>query len=123
MLFRSRKFREETVDIDAMNLRVKGMFIRIPNELDELKREGEILHHCVGTYRDRVSRGDTMIFFIRQETDPDQPFYTLEWKGRVIQCRGLRNCNMTPEVKAFVDIFQEKMLECEEKPSRQRKAG
>ncbi|MCI9095201.1 MAG: hypothetical protein HFI95_03155 [Lachnospiraceae bacterium] len=118
-----RKFREETVDIDAMNLRVKGMFIRIPNELDELKREGEILHHCVGTYRDRVSRGDTMIFFIRQETDPDQPFYTLEWKGRVIQCRGLRNCNMTPEVKAFVDIFQEKMLECEEKPSRQRKAG
>lgn len=118
-----KKLREETVNMDAMNLKIKGMFIRIPNELDELKREGEILHHCVGTYRDRVSRGDTMIFFIRQETDPDQPFYTLEWKGRVIQCRGLRNCNMTPEVKAFVDIFQEKMLECEEKPSRQRKAG
>ncbi|MCI9202387.1 MAG: hypothetical protein HFI97_01595 [Lachnospiraceae bacterium] len=118
-----RKFREETVDIDAMNLRVKGMFIRIPNELDELKREGETLHHCVGTYRDRVARGDTMIFFIRRETDPDQPFYTLEWKGRVRQCRGFNNCDMTPEVRAFVDIFQEKMLECEEKPLKQRKAG
>lgn len=104
------KLRKETEDVDAMNLKTEGMFIRLPNELDELKREGEILHHCVGTYRDRVAKGDTMIFFIRLEDEPDQPFYTLEWKGRVIQCRGFKNCDMTPEVKAFVNIFQEKWL-------------
>lgn len=117
------KLRKETEDVDAMNLKTEGMFIRLPNELDELKREGEILHHCVGTYRDRVAKGDTMIFFIRLESEPDQPFYTLEWKGRVIQCRGFKNCDMTPEVKAFVNIFQEKMAEYEEKPLKRRKAG
>ncbi len=105
------QLREETADMDAMNLRTGGMFIRIPNELNELKREGEVLHHCVGTYRDRVARGDTMIFFIRREEEPDQPFYTLEWKSRVVQCRGFKNCEMTREVKAFVEIFQEKMME------------
>lgn len=118
-----KQLRKETADVDAMNLRVEGMFIRLPKELDELKREGEMLHHCVGTYRDKVARGDTMIFFIRREAEPDRPFYTLEWKGRVIQCRGFRNCDMTPEVKAFVNIFQEKMMGYEEKPVNRRKAG
>lgn len=117
------KLRKETEDVDAMNLKTYGMFIRLPKELDELKREGETLHHCVGTYRDRVAKGDTMIFFIRLESNPDQPFYTLEWKGRVVQCRGFKNCDMTPEVKAFVNIFQEKMMEYEEKPLKRRKAG
>mgnify|MGYP000193424859 CR=1 FL=1 len=55
--------------------------------------------------------------------EPDKPFYTLEWKGRALQCRGSHNCNMTPEVKAFVNIFQEKMAEYEKEPKKQRKAG
>lgn len=118
-----KKLRKDTSDVDAMNLRVEGMFVRLPAQLDELKREGEILHHCVGTYVDKVAKGETMIFFIRQESDPDKPFFTLEWKGRVVQCRGYRNCDMTPEVKAFVNIFQEKMVEYENEPKKQRKAG
>ena len=118
-----KKLRKDASDVDAMNLRIEGMFIRLPAQLDELKREGEVLHHCVGTYVDRVEKGETMIFFIRQESDPDKPFFTLEWKGRVVQCRGSHNCDMTPEVKAFVNIFQEKMVEYENKPKKQRKAG
>lgn len=118
-----KKLRKDTSDVDAMNLRVEGMFIRLPAQLDELKREGEILHHCVGTYVDKVAKGETMIFFIRQESDPDKPFFTLEWKGRVVQCRGYHNCDMTPEVKAFVNIFQQKMVEYENEPKKQRKAG
>lgn len=118
-----KKLRKDTSDVDAMNLRVEGMFIRLPAQLNELKREGEILHHCVGTYVDRVANGETMIFFIRQESDPDKPFFTLEWKGRVVQCRGYGNCDMTPEVKAFVNIFQEKMVEYENEQRKQRKAG
>lgn len=117
-----KQFRKETADVDAMNLRNEGMFIRLPKELDELKREGETLHHCVGTYRDKVARGDTMIFFIRLEAEPERSFFTLEWKGRVIQCRGFKDCDMTPKVKAFVNIFQEKMMEYGEKLVNQRKA-
>lgn len=118
-----KKLRKDTSDVDAMNLRIDGMFIRLPAQLDELKKEGEILHHCVGTYVEDVAKGKTMIFFIRQESDPDKPFFTLEWKGRVVQCRGYSNCDMTPEVKAFVNLFQEKMVEYENEPKKQRKAG
>lgn len=118
-----KQLREETSDVEAVNLRIRGMFIRLPAELDELKREGETLHHCVGTYRDRVAEGKTMIFFIRKEADPDKPFYTLEWKGKVVQCRGFKNCDMTPEVRAFVDIFQEKMTGCVDAPKKRRKVG
>ena len=118
-----KKIRKETSDAEPMNLKIEGLFIKLPEILDELKSEGEFLHHCVGTYRDRVARGETMIFFIRKEMEPDKPYYTLEWKGRVVQCRGFKNCDMTPEVKAFVNIFEKKMQEYESKPKkRYRKA-
>lgn len=118
-----KKIRKETSNIEPMNLKIDGLFIKLPEMLDELKSEGECLHHCVGTYRDKVARGETIIFFIRKETEPDKPYYTLEWKGRVVQCRGFKNCAMTPEVKAFVNIFEKKMQEYESKPKkRYRKA-
>lgn len=118
-----KKIRKETSNIEPMNLKIDGLFIKLPEMLDELKSEGECLHHCVGTYRDKVARGETIIFFIRKETEPDKPYYTLEWKGKVVQCRGFKNCAMTPEVKAFVNIFEKKMQEYESKPEkRYRKA-
>ena len=118
-----KKLKKETTEVEAMNLNIDGLFIRLPNKLDELKKEGESLHHCVGTYMEKVEKGETMIFFIRQKAEPEKPYYTLEWKGRVVQCRGSHNCDMTPEVKAFVEIFQEKMLEYENAPKKQRKVG
>lgn len=119
-----KKLKKETAGVDAMNLDIEGLFIRLPNKLDELKAEGEALHHCVGTYMEKVRKGETMIFFIRKKEAPDKPYYTLEWHGRVIQCRGSHNCDMTPEVKAFVQIFQEKMTEYENAPQQKnRKAG
>jgi hypothetical protein len=118
-----KKLREDTSDVDAMNLNIKGLFIRLPNKLDELKKEGEALHHCVGTYMEKVRKGETMIFFIRRMEEPEKSFYTLEWKGKVVQCRGYKNCDMTPEVKAFVEIFQEKMTEYENAPKEKRKVG
>lgn len=118
-----KKLKKETAEVEAMNLNIDGLFIRLPNRLEELKEEGESLHHCVGTYMEKVEKGETMIFFIRRKEEPDRPYYTLEWHGRVIQCRGFRNCAMTPEVKAFVEIFQKKMAEYEDMPKKQRKAG
>lgn len=117
-----KKLRQETTEVEAMNLNIEGLFIRLPNKLDELKIEGEALHHCVGTYMEKVRKGETMIFFIRRKEEPDKPYYTLEWKNKVVQCRGSHNCDMTPEVKAFVHIFQEKMTEYENNPKKQRKA-
>lgn len=118
-----RKMKNETADVEAMNLKASGMFIRLPRKIEELKTEGEALHHCVGIYSERVRKGETMIFFIRQFSDPERPFFTLEWKGSVVQCRGFKNCDMTPEVKAFVKVFEQKMQEYEQKPvKKHRKA-
>lgn len=105
-----KKMRLAASDVDAMNLRVAGLFVRLPNQLEELKVEGEALHHCVGTYMEQVRKGKTMIFFIRREAEPDKPYYTMEWKGKVVQCRGFRNRDMTEDVRAFVNIFEQKML-------------
>lgn len=119
-----KKMNKETADVEAMNLRIGGLFIRLPVKLEELKEEGEALHHCVGTYMEKVRKGETMIFFIRQEAEPDKAFYTLEWHGKVVQCRGFKNCDMTAEVKAFVTIFEKKMQEYASEPvKKHRKAG
>lgn len=105
-----KQMRKELKEDNPLNLQVKGLFIRLPYRADELKTEGETLHHCVGTYIDRVMRGKTAIFFVRRIESPDEPFYTLEWKDhKVVQCRGAHNCDMTPEVKAFTALFEEQM--------------
>ena len=42
--------------------------------------------------------------------------WMLEYKdGKVAQCRGLRNCGMPPEVKAFVNVFEKKMQNAAQK--------
>lgn len=64
----------------------------LPKELQELKEEGKILSHCVGTYADRVASGETVIVFVRQKEKVDNPLYTLEISnGKIVQLRGMRN--------------------------------
>lgn len=79
-----------------------GLFIRPAASHAELIKEGEKLHHCVAGYAPDVAQGRTLILFIRHIDEPDEPFFTLEWRnGKVSQNRGLRNCARTPEVKDF----------------------
>lgn len=64
----------------------------LPKELQELKAEGKALSHCVGSYADRVARGETVILFVRQKEKIDNPLYTLEIKnGKIVQLRGKQN--------------------------------
>lgn len=96
---------------DAFALRGKGLILIVPKSADDIKAEGAALHHCVGTYVERVAKGETAIFFIRKKASPEKPYYTMEWKdNKVFQCRGLHNCDMTPEVKAFTEAFEKIML-------------
>lgn len=86
-----------------------NLFARFPATIDELKQEGDSLNHCVGTYAERVAKGKTFIFLIRKEDVPGEPFYTLEWNERVVQCRGCNNASMTEEVSGFVKEMQSKI--------------
>lgn len=101
---------------NAFQIKGKGLLLVVPASAEDIKAEGAALHHCVGTYVDRVARGETNIFFIRKEKEPDKPYFTMEWRDNdIVQCRGSRNCGMTPEVKAFTEAFKKKMLETIEK--------
>ena len=103
---------DELKGMDPLQLRSKKFMIVLPSSVSDLKKEGTTLHHCVATYADRVAKGETLILFIRQISEPDTPFYTMEWRdNRVIQCRGSHNKDMTPDVKTFVTAFEKRMQE------------
>lgn len=88
------------------SFRQNGLLIRPAASSIELFDEGEALNHCVGRYADSYSKGTTILLVIRREAEPDKPFYTLEVNGgKIIQCRGFKNCSMTTEVKDFVEMF------------------
>ena len=111
-------------DIDAFSIKGRGLLLRVPASADEIKQEGEALHHCVGSYVERVAKGETMILFVRKESAPERPYYTMEFRdGHVAQCRGLRNCSMTADVKGFVDAFEKKMKQREETTRPMMMAG
>lgn len=79
-----------------------GLFIRVCANQTELIKEGRFLDHCVGRYASDFSKKKTCILFIRKIENPDIPYYTLEYRdGIVIQNRGKKNCNRTPEIIAF----------------------
>lgn len=85
----------------------KTFAVIVPMSTEELKLEGQALHHCVGTYVDRVLEGKTIILFVRRKEKIEKPFYTMEVnKGEIIQCRGEYNHDMTEQVKKFVNSFK-----------------
>lgn len=94
--------------LEKFSLTLDGITIRPARSAGELAAEGKCLHHCVESYAERVSKGETFIFFIRREAEPDMSWYTLNLDKSmktVIQNRGMRNCDRTPEVMAFEDAW------------------
>ena len=97
-------------------MKTNSLFIRAPRNYKELTKEGQELHHCVGTYAMRQAMKETAILFIRKVEDPDTPFYTLEYKNEEVQqVRGKNNCSTTPEVQQFVKAWEKKIKQNEQK--------
>lgn len=77
----------------------EGLVIVPARSNEELIAESEALNHCVRTYAERVAKGETGIMFVRKQSDPNEPFVTLELKGRkVIQVRAKNNSIPIPKV-------------------------
>lgn len=75
--------------------------------------EGTTLHHCVKSYINKIAAGYTTILFIRKNDEINRPYFTLEIKnGKIRQCHGFANCNVTDEVNNFLkDFCKEKDVE------------
>jgi len=117
---------EKSEGMDAFSIKGKGLILVVPKSGDEIRAEGEALHHCVGGYVESVAKGETNIFFVRKADEPDKSYFTMEWNhNKIIQCRGMKNCGMPPEVRAFTQVFEKKMQEAVKKDDKkpQRRCG
>lgn len=80
----------------------------IAHTANDLVKEGEKLHHCVGRmgYDQKMIRGETLIFFIRLKDKPNKPLVTLEYsptKKKILQCYGKNNTKPSDEILDFVN--------------------
>lgn len=110
----NEKIKKRLEALIKYNYEYGGFIVRPALDSVELMREGNALKHCVGGYAKRYAEGEIDLLVLRKADDPNKPFYTMEIRNERIghgtiktisQCRGLKNCMPTPEVKAFMDMF------------------
>lgn len=106
--FRNQDIADQQEEYDRIyRWQTKAFLIRAPKNADEIIAEGQKLHHCVGSYVDKVAARETVILFIRKVKEPEKPFCTLEFlHGHVNQCYGHHDTKIPPEVQKFVDAWQ-----------------
>lgn len=62
-----------------------GLKIVFPATGLAIRREGKVLHHCVGGYAERHMNGVTTILFLRRAEAPATPYITLEMDGNQLR--------------------------------------
>ena len=82
-----------------------------PKRANDLVDEGKALHHCVGSYIDKVAEGRCLIVFVRRVEEPKKPYVTVEVRdGKIAQIHGDHNSKPTEEVQKFIDLWSRKVL-------------
>ena len=96
--------------------------IRVAAAPEELTREGEVLHHCVGGYHGKHARETNVIFFVRRARRPERSYYTLDIRmtdnrAEEVQLHGYRNewtdhgiRRVPKDVRAFCDRWEREVL-------------
>lgn len=115
------KIEQRLPELQRYKYEANGIFIRPVLSTQELIDEGKTLCHCVGTYSDRYAKGETTILLVRKVIEPDTPFYTMEVRGTTIyQTRGLRNCQPSEEVQAFIEAYKVNILKKIDKQAKKK---
>ncbi len=86
----------------------EAFIVVIARSPQDLIREGDTLHHCVGrmNYDQKFAREESLIFFVRNANEPDILFVTVEYSlqsRKILQCYGEREHRPTDDVLAFVN--------------------
>lgn len=100
-------FKEAVSDksYEKLQYQNKDYKVIIPKTAEDVINEGRRLHHCVGSYVNRIGKGETKICFMRKVSDVDTPLVTLEVKdGKLTQYRG--NCNRHPSKEEMEFILE-----------------
>lgn len=103
---RLKKAFEKKVGKTVLTFSESGLVFKGLWSPEDLRKEGRELHHCVGSYVDRVAEGKTMIFAVRRACDIKKPFCTFEYHdGNLIQLRSSHNQDAPENVKEVVNKF------------------
>lgn len=97
--------------IEALNVHNKKLefsnddySIIVAKTSEDLISEGVNLHHCVGSYVDKVKNGDCSIFFLRKTNDLETSLITIEVReDKIVQVRGLCERLMNEEERNFLN--------------------
>jgi len=95
--------------------------IMVPKDFTEITAEGMALHHCVGNterYFDRIVSRETYICFLRQQSSPKTPFYTIEVEpgGTIRQHRGAYD--EEPEIEKIKPFLRKWQKEIKKRMSK-----
>lgn len=98
--------------ISYLDFEMKGLTIVYPEKPEDIVAERNNLHHCVGGYVSRVADKECIILFLRHSAEPGKSFYTIEIRNqKVVQVWGMQNCDPTLEVKQFMVVWENKVLQ------------
>ena len=97
-----------------------GLKVIIPQSIKELKMEGIRMGNCLGSYGDRIMRGQTSIFFIRKLNNPDKEYFAMEYRdGKIIQLEGKSHSHdLQGVVTAFANMFCNALNAAQWQPSK-----
>lgn len=77
-----------------------------PVSADDLRVESTALSHCVAGYANKITRGDSLVFFCRRSEDRNTPYVTVEVdpkRMRLVQVKARFNQAPAPGAMEFVD--------------------
>ena len=90
-----------------------GLEVIAPRCTADIRKEGQILEHCVASYVDPIIAGTENIMFIRRMDMPAKPYFTMDIVGgEVRQIHCWRNGDPTPEgiAEAYAGIGDDNPL-------------
>lgn len=84
----------------------------MPEKYEDIEKEGRALHHCINSsnrYIERMIARESYLGFVRRRSEPDKPYYTIEFEpdGSIRQKRSeYNNQPNLSEISAFLRIWQ-----------------
>lgn len=102
---RAERHRREA---EKLSIKKDGYVIKPLIMPEELREEGTKMHHCVGSYVEKVANGECMIFSVRKEEDDKLPIATIELqKKKVRQVRAAHNYEPPEDVSVLIRKWEE----------------
>lgn len=103
------KAERRRAEAEKMIMKKDGYVIKPLLMPKELREEGKKMHHCVGSYAEKVATGECLIFSVRKEEDVEHPLATIEiQEKKVKQVRAAYNNEPSEAVSVFVKKWEKK---------------